>query len=347
MLDIKYFFIVGVGRSGTTLLMSMLNAHPAIAVPPEFHFIGQHIVGNRPKSYAEMMRLLKSDKRFARLKLSVFDVLKPFQSSSDDFSVVDVYKTILVTYAKREGVSIIGDKAPKNIEYLPVIKQIVPTAYVIHLIRDPRDVYLSRTKSAWSSERGELLQYLAYRSQYQLGRKIGFKLLGTRYLEVHYENILDRPKQELERICEFLDVPYAAEMLDFCDSARKLVAQDEMKWKREAIGPLLTENKKKWLKELTPEEIVRIENACLPTFKDGYYKRLQTKHTILTKLTCKILNMLMAAITAFYIGLVMTQNWKAIHALKKCKNRIFKNSISSEKEIDSDFALIKLNKKNG
>jgi hypothetical protein len=32
-------FVVGCGRSGTTILRLMLNAHPALAVPPESHFL--------------------------------------------------------------------------------------------------------------------------------------------------------------------------------------------------------------------------------------------------------------------------------------------------------------------
>ena len=36
-------FIVGVGRSGTTLLRLMLDAHPAFAIPPETHFVPELI----------------------------------------------------------------------------------------------------------------------------------------------------------------------------------------------------------------------------------------------------------------------------------------------------------------
>ena len=36
-------FIVGVGRSGTTLLRLMLDAHPELAIPPETHFVPELI----------------------------------------------------------------------------------------------------------------------------------------------------------------------------------------------------------------------------------------------------------------------------------------------------------------
>ena len=75
---------------------------------------------------------------------------------------------------------------------------------MIHLIRDPRDVYISRTKAKWSSSRPDILQFLAYRSQYALGAKHGPMLFGNNYLEVHYENLLIQPEKELKRICDLL-----------------------------------------------------------------------------------------------------------------------------------------------
>ncbi|MGA1864960.1 MAG: sulfotransferase family protein, partial [bacterium] len=163
MTGISFFSIVGVGRSGTTLLMCMLNEHPDIVTPPEFHFISQHMVKRPNMRLLESSERLRKDPRFARLGLDVEDVIRPFKDEKEPFSPDRLYRSILRTYADKHEVRIIGDKAPKNIEYLPVLHKVFPDGKIIHLIRDPRDVYLSRIKAAWSMSRADTLQFLAYR----------------------------------------------------------------------------------------------------------------------------------------------------------------------------------------
>ena len=196
--ELQYIAIVGVGRSGTTLLMSMLNAHPEIAFPPEFHYINQHLARKPNAPIEEAISRLQNDSRFQRLQIDLEDVIRPFRGGQL-FSMAELYKAILRYYATAQNVNIIGDKAPKYVEYLPTIKQIFPDAKIIHLIRDPRDVYLSRTKADWSAERTDVLQHLAYRAQYDLGCHQGEKLFGNNYIPIQYENLLTQPETELTK----------------------------------------------------------------------------------------------------------------------------------------------------
>jgi hypothetical protein len=308
MTGISFFGIVGVGRSGTTLLMCMLNEHPDIVIPPEFHFISQHMVKRPNMGLFEASERLKKDQRFARLGLEVEDVIRPFRDPNDPFFPDRLYRMILKTYAYKHKAHIIGDKAPKNIEYLPVLYKAFPHGKIIHLIRDPRDVYLSRIKAAWSMSRPDTLQFLAYRAQYDMGHQIGLKLFGDNYLEVHYEKLLKQPEIELKRICDLLEVPFNARMMNFPNSAKKLVFSDEMSWKKEALGPLLIKNKDKWCRELPSEKVARIEAACSPVFKEGFYARSQQSHTLQSVLRYRIMDKYMAILTALYHQLVMTKN---------------------------------------
>lgn len=269
--ELNYFAIVGVGRSGTTLLMSMLNAHPSVAMPPEIQFITQHIVPRSKASLAEAVNRLKSDHRFLRLGLGIDEVTSAFHDEVE-FSMAKLYIEILRAYLKKHPAAIIGDKAPKNIEYLPTIHRIIPTAKVIHIIRDPRDVYLSRKKAAWSSSRPDILHFLAYEAQIQLGRIEGDRLFNHHYLEIHYEKLLANPKEELHRICLLLGIEFSREMLNFSESARQIVSQEEMAWKKEALGPLLTDNSGKWREQLEPRSVLKIEAACPTVFEDGLYQ---------------------------------------------------------------------------
>ncbi len=312
-LKLTYFAIVGVGRSGTTLLMSMLNAHPAITLPPEFHFVNQHIVEKPRATLPEAVARLENDPRFARLGVTLDEVIRPFSHNQSPFSIVNLYRQILKTYAQKQNVSIIGDKAPKYVEHLPILHHIFPDAKIIHLIRDPRDVYLSRTKAAWSATRPDNLQFLAYRAQYALGRRLGPQLFGSGYLEIHYEQLLTQPQIELQRICQLIGVPYQPEMLSFSDSAQGIIFPDEIAWKQEALGPLLTNNMNKWRQALSPDKIARIELACAPTFKDGFYQ--QAKQT--SAPSHAMLNGYITALSALYQSMITLKNWQVLRKIKR------------------------------
>ena len=79
-MGIKKLFIVGVGRSGTTLLQSMLNAHPEICFTPETHFVKRYLVphlsGNKCFSKANLIQSLAEDKYFSRLDVPLNDVIE-------------------------------------------------------------------------------------------------------------------------------------------------------------------------------------------------------------------------------------------------------------------------------
>lgn len=304
MNEFQYIAIVGVGRSGTSLLMSMLNAHADVVFPPEFHFINQHMARRPQATLREMADRLRTDPRFARLNMPVEDVIRPFRQNQVPYTLPALYQQILLQYGQQHNRRIIGDKAPKYVEYLPVIHQIFPEAKVIHLIRDPRDVYLSRKKAAWSASRPDFLQLLAYRAQYTLGRRLGPQLFGNNYLEVQYENLLMQPEATLQHLCHQLQIPYLAQMLNFSHSARQLVASDELAWKAETIGPLLTNNMNKWQDALTPSQTAQVEAACWPAFADGLYQPVHYQATWSQQLT----NRIMKLASALYQANILRQN---------------------------------------
>jgi len=268
---LQYFTVVGVGRSGTSLLMTALDSHPQLAMPPETQFVWRHVVKYPGATVQETRARLACETNFARLETGVDELLEPFLSGRQPFSNAAVYRRIMELWAKRTGVRRIGDKSPKNIEYLPVIHRLFPDARVIHIIRDPRDVYLSRTKAKWCAGRPRVLQTLAYRAQFDLARRLGPKLFGANYLEVHYEDLVFNPAKELSRICRLLGVPFDVRMLDRGNSARTHVFAEELDWKQEVLGPLLTANYDKWHSELSPADVAYIEDSCHTAFRDGRY----------------------------------------------------------------------------
>src|SRR5688572_24207411 len=75
-------FIVGVGRSGTTLLRLMLDAHPRLAIPPETQFIPELVeAAERPDANAtSVARVLTSHRRFGDFGVEASELERAFAS---------------------------------------------------------------------------------------------------------------------------------------------------------------------------------------------------------------------------------------------------------------------------
>lgn len=272
--------ICGVGRSGTSLLQSMLHAHPSVVFPPETHFFRRYLANSPrrrsleeqgPTAFADR---LAEDADFARAGVDIDSLIeRSVLGSSKGFRLLDVFRTFLATVAEREGAERVGDKDPRNIDHLPALRSAFPRAHVVHVIRDPRDVLLSRTKAAWSASRPWWLHPMIYREQLARGRRQGVRHFAKRYIELRYEDLITDPVTVLQRVCDHVGIDYDPAMLDFGQAARGLVDEREMSWKRETLGPLLPDNTGKWKKALSPTQVRWTERLCGRALKDHGYPK--------------------------------------------------------------------------
>ena len=282
----KKVFIVGVGRSGTSLLQSMLNAHSKISFMPETHFLRKYVFKSsvivNSKNIDYIIETLNNDDDYLRAKIPAIEIVKI------GMQYVDIYDALLDVYLKRKGKEIIGDKDPRNIDFLPRLNALYPEGKVIHMIRDPRDVVLSRTKADWSKGRPFYLHAYMYITQMKRGRRHGKERYGSNYTEIFYEDLIGDPVKVLNELCTFLDVNFEENMLDFSKSAIELVDKSEMQWKKETFGPLLVGNKNKWKEELNEQQIGLIQCVCEPVFnKDMYSYYNDAKISIISKVVHK------------------------------------------------------------
>jgi len=271
-------FIVGVGRSGTTLIQSMLNAHKDIAFTPETHFLRNYI-GN----ISVNKKLVKNDVNYIINKINNDENLKRTDMNLNEiinlivkkgeFNLVEFYKKLLKNYAKARNKSMIGDKDPKNIEYLHDIKRIFPNAYIVHIIRDPRDVVVSRMKAEWSRDRNFLTHVIAYREQLHKGIRDGKKLFGNHYFELFYEDLIEYPEKTLKKVCKYLNISYDSGMLHFNEKADKIIKGKERQWKENCFKPVISNNKNKWKNKLNRHQVLLVENICNKSFRNFGYKK--------------------------------------------------------------------------
>ena len=166
-----------------------------------------------------------------------------------------------------------GTRTPRNLDFLPELAAAFPDAAVLHIIRDPRAVVHSRMKAAWSAVRPWRSHALIAQEQLRRGRQNGQTLFGSRYLEIRYEALVAEPAETLGLVCAHVGVPFDPAMLDFSSSARKLVAKEEMSWKKETLGPLLSNNDAKWRDGLEPAQVAFVEAICVEAFDNAGYER--------------------------------------------------------------------------
>ena len=264
MNKLPLIYIVGVGRSGTSMLMTLLNGHSQIAFTPETHFLRyylgtadiQRAIEARGSRYFE--QALEEDRYFQRLGISTKELLESYHTGVRPFDLVSVYRELLVRYRDRYTKHWIGDKDPRYLDYLPRIAQLFPEAYVIHIYRDPREIVLSKMKADWSAHRPYWLNAMISQLQMQQGRRRARRLFPARYYELAYEELVNEPAGSMAKLLAFLGLEFEPEMLNLEKSARELVDPSEMQWKDNTFRPVLPGNTQKWREQLSDQQVADV-----------------------------------------------------------------------------------------
>jgi Sulfotransferase family len=219
-------FVVGVGRSGTTLLRLMLDAHPEMAVPPETHFIPDVIRAcDRGASRERVVEILARSRRWGDMGISVEKIRERFRAL-DRFDATSASRAIYLAYAEHHGKPRWGDKTPKYSLAMREIEDALPEARFVHLIRDARAVALSRVKMV--EGRGEKPPHPAgvagrWAKRIRQARVEGEALAG--YLEIRYEDLVADTERTLREVCEFVDLDFDPVMLDYHEHASERLAE--------------------------------------------------------------------------------------------------------------------------
>ncbi len=212
-------FIVGVGRSGTTMLRLMLDAHPDLTIPPETHFVPEMIEaindGAGPDRAVEVMQQVR---QWGDLQMEPGDVRERLESI-EDWNAGNAMRAFYSIYAERQNKPRYGEKTPAYVRKMRLIEKAMPEARFVHVIRDGRDVALSRWKRtlgegkrAPAGQVGEGWQRRIRRAQQQ-GRKL------KHYMELRYEDLVTDTEPHLREIASFLELEWDPAMLTYYEHA--------------------------------------------------------------------------------------------------------------------------------
>lgn len=206
-------FVLGCGRSGTKFLYHTLLSAGGFAVyhaeSNAFNLLGLRF-GNlaRRGNRRRLLDAYYTSKLFHRTGLEPKDIDK--RVMEDCRNAGDFLRIVMETIARKQGVERWAESTPLHLLYLPLIKRLLPDALVVHIIRDGRDVTASLHRIGWirpfpwDRSRAFLVPATFWHWIVGKGRRYG-RALGNDYLEVHYEELVENPRDTLARIGAFIE----------------------------------------------------------------------------------------------------------------------------------------------
>ncbi len=271
----KYVFIVGCPRSGSTWTTFLLAQHPSVAT-------FQHA-----KVFDYLIRM----EQWHRLKAGFSFIVKPDATNREDklrlaevLPREDLYpllrpaaEGILRSVATaRPGASVVIDKTPENGHLADFILKVLPEAWFLHIVRDPRSVYCSHRSASSSWARWEFPTQPIDGARFWKKDVLASRAIAAkteRFLEVRYEDLKAHGARELCRILEWLELDVAP---DFPEQALGASTKDKV---RDTLqmpdGFVRKAPAAGWRDELSPRDARIIEHLAGDLMDELGYERSQ------------------------------------------------------------------------
>lgn len=304
MNELSHNFIIGIGRSGTTLLMNMLNNHEEIMAFPEIRFFNffyyswknkkdiKHYDLNAIQTYflVHKSRINHSPYRWNKeLFMNLLNINKPRSFSN----IYSAFFNSFTFNGESKKTKFIFDKNPINTLFAEDISEEFPMAKFIFMVRDPRANYLSRKQKVIFSDN---IYFNCYRWKFINECALKFqKKYPNKTLIIKYENLVTNPENQLKSIADFCGFDYSANMLDFHKTVRNtrdipFIAKHDKTGLLEnkltrLSEPVNTKRLNTWQNELSDQEINIISGICHSTAAElGYTMPYTRSGTLIKKL---------------------------------------------------------------
>jgi hypothetical protein len=251
--------LLGVSRSGTTLLRVILDRSPGIAIPDESFFVP--LLARRHRKTIDGERFLDDVARTPAVRdwgVSVADVEARIHSGMPTGAAISA---IYEAYAEAAGKPRWGDKTPMYMRHLPLLEELFPDAQYVHLVRDGRDAALSFLQMpegtftrTWAHPTTPAQFACLWRKEVADARALGARVGAARYVEVRYEAIVADPGEAVRAICSFAELPFEPAMLEYAGAVDVSAKPHQQ---RLLIPP--TTGVRSWRDDMSEEDVARFE----------------------------------------------------------------------------------------
>lgn len=257
--------IGGAGRSGTTLLSAMLNAHPEIYCGAEYGLFSTD---------AFSLTAISSNLGLA------YDQLE--QVACQSANRRQFWEQVIRLTQKAHNIKRVATKNPNYMFEVANILSTFPNAHFIHIYRDGRDVAVSMRKHADQI----LLRYDAtYDDQNLLSIKYCAETWRTfinayqpwvhdnRCYQIAYEDLILHAEQALLQLCKFLNISYDTAMLDFHHKGIQDRTDAHLPHLLGLQEALYSDSIEQWKKVLFPDQVREFESYAGQELEYLGYKR--------------------------------------------------------------------------
>jgi hypothetical protein len=283
--EVSPIFVVGMQRSGTTLMRSLLSAHPNLTIAPETHFINRFVLGHGAAELHDEQEFLRfwrefvASDRFADLGIDGEEV-KASVLRGGDHRFRAVFRAVLEAYAAKTGKARWGEKTPHHVDHVDTLLDWFPSARVVFMVRDPRAACASLLEVPWRQPKAsrrpvDPIRFRRLRQAYfdslywqkKVDEFAGAWSVDPRMTTVRYEDLATSPDLTLRRLCEYLEEPFDELMLGGRSWDALSASPDQVRsWNRKhlesTLKPVNSASIAKWQKDLSPVEVAVIERNC-------------------------------------------------------------------------------------
>ena len=210
-IESRLIFIISAPRSGSTVLMRILNAVPGIQGHPELHLLP-------PLAHLGLWRTVeKAPFDALQAQRAMRDLVRDLPGGQADYTTAcrayadALYGGLLASAPA--GTRYLIDKTPANALVLPELRRLYPDAKVIVLTRHPAAVFVSYAESFFAGDFEEAIRFNPILSRYVPSIARFLQQDTGPVLHVRFEALLATPMAVLAKIAEFLDVEIGSEAL--------------------------------------------------------------------------------------------------------------------------------------
>jgi len=214
----KIIFIVGMPRSGTTLVEQIISSHKDVFGAGELEFLSESV-----------KTLMSEENKFEDKNIEQLNIDKLSKAQKNYVNQIETFN-----YEERY----LTDKAPLNFRWIGFIFSMFPNSKIIHCNRKPMDTCFSNFKNSFAGKSLPFTYSLEnighYYNLYKDLMSFWNTLFPKKIYDIHYENLIQKQEEETKKLINFCNLDWDAACLA-PEKNKKIVATASLSQIRQSI----------------------------------------------------------------------------------------------------------------